>query len=104
MIRRVELKDYGPFASAELELSPLTVIVGPNASGKSKILEILHSFGSEVCVSLHSEADLSIIGRRKYGQYNHTQRPSVSPHCKAYPAIIGVQYLNPSEAMGCVVI
>ena len=46
MIRRVTLTNYGPFASAELELSPLTVIVGPNASGKSKLLEILNFFDS----------------------------------------------------------
>lgn len=46
MIQRVSLTNYGPFASAELNLAPLTVVVGPNASGKSKLLELLHFFGS----------------------------------------------------------
>lgn len=42
MIRRISLTNYGPFASAELELAPLTVVVGPNASGKSKLLELFN--------------------------------------------------------------
>lgn len=46
MIRRVSLTNYGPFASAELELASLTVVVGPNASGKSKLLELLQSYGA----------------------------------------------------------
>lgn len=48
MIRRVSLTNYGPFASVDLELAPLTVVVGPNASGKSKLLEMLHLFGSSI--------------------------------------------------------
>lgn len=39
MIQRIVLTNYGPFERAELELGPLTVIVGPNASGKTKLLE-----------------------------------------------------------------
>ena len=38
VIRTLEIRDFGPFEHATLELSPLTVIVGPNDSGKSTIL------------------------------------------------------------------
>ena len=32
---RVEVKDFGPIAKASVELKPLTVLLGPNNSGKS---------------------------------------------------------------------
>lgn len=41
MIRKIWLHNYGPFEKAELTLEPLTVIVGPNASGKSIALKAL---------------------------------------------------------------
>jgi len=43
MIRRVAIKNYRCLRDVELELSPLTVLVGPNASGKSSILSALTS-------------------------------------------------------------
>lgn len=39
MIERIELTNYGPFKTARVELGSLTVVVGPNASGKTKLLE-----------------------------------------------------------------
>ncbi len=42
MIKKIWLRNYGPFKDAELALEPLTVIVGPNASGKSIALKALH--------------------------------------------------------------
>ncbi len=41
MIKKIWLRNYGPFENAELALEPLTVIVGPNASGKSIALKAL---------------------------------------------------------------
>ena len=41
MIKKIWLHNYGPFEHAEFELEPLTVIVGPNASGKSIALKAL---------------------------------------------------------------
>jgi predicted ATPase len=43
MIKTLWLQNYGPFKLAELELRPLTVLVGPNASGKSIALGALAS-------------------------------------------------------------
>ena len=41
MIRKIWLREYGPFREAEFSLSPLTVLVGPNASGKTMAMEAL---------------------------------------------------------------
>jgi predicted ATPase len=42
MIRRIKIDGYKSFGSMELELRPLTVIFGPNASGKSNFLDALY--------------------------------------------------------------
>ncbi len=48
MIKRIWLKNYGPFKSANLTLGSLTVLVGPNASGKSIAITALRElFGAE---------------------------------------------------------
>ncbi|SRR6266545_2465395 len=43
MIQRVRIKNFRCLRDVELELSPLTLLVGPNASGKSSILKALGS-------------------------------------------------------------
>ena len=40
-ITKVWAKNFRSIEYAELELDPLTVLVGPNASGKSNLLDIL---------------------------------------------------------------
>jgi len=42
MISRIRLNNYGPFKNTTLKLGPFTVLVGPNASGKSIALAALH--------------------------------------------------------------
>ena len=39
---RVHINNFLSFGDVELPLKPLTVLVGPNASGKSNVLEVLH--------------------------------------------------------------
>jgi len=41
MLRRVRIEGYKSLQSIELELCPLTLIVGPNASGKSNLFDAL---------------------------------------------------------------
>jgi predicted ATPase len=41
MIRRIRLRNYKSFVDAELTAAPLTVIFGPNDSGKSNLLDAL---------------------------------------------------------------
>ncbi len=42
MIRRIEIEGYKSFRKLELRLRPLSIIIGPNASGKSNLLDALY--------------------------------------------------------------
>jgi predicted ATPase len=42
MIRRIAVKGYKSLRNVELTLKPLTVIIGPNATGKSNLFDALH--------------------------------------------------------------
>ncbi len=41
MIKRIKIEGYKSFKSLDLELSPVSVIFGPNASGKSNLLDAI---------------------------------------------------------------
>jgi hypothetical protein len=41
MLKKIRLKDFKSFADEEVELAPLTLLVGANASGKSNFLDAL---------------------------------------------------------------
>lgn len=43
MIRKVSFRNFKAYRSLDMELEPLTVLVGPNASGKTTLLEGLHT-------------------------------------------------------------
>ena len=49
MITRIWLQEYGPFRETEFSLAPLTVLVGPNASGKTKAMEALYRTERVIC-------------------------------------------------------
>ena len=42
LLERVHIKNFLSLHDVELPLKPLTVLVGPNASGKSNVLEVFH--------------------------------------------------------------
>ncbi len=65
MIKKIWLRNYGPFKDAELALEPLTVIVGPNASGKSIALNALHRFKNAIPSNVAIDAVLGPM--RKIG-------------------------------------
>jgi AAA15 family ATPase/GTPase len=41
MLKRIRLIDFKSFVDEEVEVAPLTLLVGANASGKSNFLESL---------------------------------------------------------------
>ena len=41
MLKRIHVKGYKSFADLEVEIEPLTVLMGPNAAGKSNFLDAL---------------------------------------------------------------
>lgn len=45
MLRKADFKGFKSLADVNLELTPLTVLVGPNSAGKTSILQALHALG-----------------------------------------------------------
>jgi len=56
MIRRFRIEGYKSFDEAELPLEPLTVILGPNASGKSNAFDALNLFRGMIMAPSLTEA------------------------------------------------
>jgi predicted ATPase len=67
-ITKVWAKNFRSIEYAELELDPLTVLVGPNASGKSNLLDILGFLSDAARDGLESAINrrggIDSIGRR----------------------------------------
>ena len=67
-ITKVWAKNFRSIEYAELELGPLTVLVGPNASGKSNLLDVLSFLADAVRDGLESaitrRGGINSIGRR----------------------------------------
>ncbi|MGE5343631.1 MAG: AAA family ATPase [Candidatus Omnitrophota bacterium] len=56
MIKRIKITNYKSFRSLDLTLRPLTVIFGPNASGKSNFLDAIHLLSRVVTAKNLNEA------------------------------------------------
>ncbi|BCJ70054.1 AAA family ATPase [Polymorphospora rubra] len=54
-VRRVRVRNYRSIASCDVELGPLTVLLGPNASGKSNFVDALR-FAKEVMYGSPTDA------------------------------------------------
>ena len=67
-ITKVWAKNFRSIEFAELELGPLTVLVGPNASGKSNLMDILGFLGDAVSLGLETattrRGGIDSIGRK----------------------------------------
>lgn len=102
MIRKVHFKNFRCLRDLELTLEPLTVLVGPNSSGKTTVLEGLKLYGSEfltpsdfwqqdtsLTVSidwLYSEGDSLNLHSRPYkrelpgARFGHPRNTEVRPY------------------------
>jgi predicted ATPase len=56
MIKRIRIDGYKSFKSLDIELKPLTVIFGPNASGKSNFLDAIYLLSQAVTKKNLNEA------------------------------------------------
>ena len=56
MIRRIRIEGYKSFAELDLRLAPLSVIFGPNASGKSNLLDAIYLLSRSVTCKTLTEA------------------------------------------------
>jgi len=59
MIKKLEVDNFKTLNHFELELTPMTVIVGNNASGKSSILQVI----SLLCSSAQEDYDAFLFCR-----------------------------------------
>ena len=64
MIERIGIKNYRSLGDVDVELGPLTVLVGPNASGKSNFVDALKFIGD----ALNARLEAAIVNRRGFSQ------------------------------------
>ena len=43
MVNNIKIKNFGPIKEADIDISPLTVFIGPNSSGKSYSALLTHA-------------------------------------------------------------
>lgn len=70
-ITRIRVKNYRSIRNLDMELGPLTVLVGPNASGKSNILDALRFIRDAVSRGV----DFAISQRDGMDSIRHQHRP-----------------------------
>ena len=78
MITRVVLRNYKSIAACDVELRPLTVVVGPNRAGKSNFLDALRFTAQGLRFSLdHALRERGGIGEIRRRSADPTDRLSV---------------------------
>jgi predicted ATPase len=74
-LRKVAIKDYKSIASCDVELEPLTFLVGPNGGGKSNFLDALRFCADALRHSLdqavRDRGGINEVRRRSAGRPNH---------------------------------
>ena len=82
-ITRIWARNFRSIEYAELELGPLTVLAGPNASGKSNLMDVLAFLGDTVRLGLETaitrRGGIDAIGRRSSS--GRVLGPEVGFHC-----------------------
>ena len=57
------VRDFGPIAHAEVDLKPLTVLIGPNNTGKSYLAVAIYAFSQAISGTQHQRFEPSGSGR-----------------------------------------
>ena len=75
-ITRAWAKNYRSISAAEIELDPLTVLVGPNASGKSNWLDVLRFMKD----ALRFDLEVAVSQRQGLKAICHSSSRAEQPH------------------------
>lgn len=74
-LKRVSLRNYKSIAHCDVQLSPLTYLVGANGSGKSNFLDALHlvrdALGGSLDNAMNERGGLNEVRRRSSGHPTH---------------------------------
>ncbi|MCA9220830.1 MAG: AAA family ATPase, partial [Planctomycetales bacterium] len=75
MITRVDIKNFKAIESASVELTPIHLLIGPNDSGKTSVLEAI----AAICRSVDHDATNSFLGRWQGRELVHSsaEKPEV---------------------------
>ena len=99
MITKVSLRNFKGIVSGDIELSPLTIIVGPNNSGKTSILEALllsHGLGElfnglrvlDLLMELHRVLDSKSLKHLIYNYGSNVDRVCIGYHINGKKAVL----------------
>lgn len=89
-LRRVRIRNYKSIGFCDVELHPLTILVGRNASGKSNFVDALAFLSDALSTSVAEAA------RLHGGTEAFLNRQAKSPVCE-----IGIETVFPSYRMTC---
>lgn len=67
MLTKVKIENFKSIRKLDLELAPLTILVGPNASGKSNVLEAVAILAQTT--KLRGNIRRSLLGSLEYGEF-----------------------------------
>ncbi|QAT82108.1 DNA replication and repair protein RecF [Corallococcus coralloides] len=87
MIEKVQFRNFRAYRSLDLELEPFTVLVGPNASGKTTLLEGLHLLSSTAKQLLGEHGDTEVKEIIKSHGANESVVLEVSGHWQGRPGV-----------------
>ena len=92
MITKLALKNFKSISESgiELDLKPLTVLMGPNASGKSSILEAIGIFAQSIGAQINSKGNLVIY--RDFTDVIHKRETSRWLTIEIYVNDLGYRY------------
>jgi len=82
MLKRIRIQGYKSLVDLELNLKPLSVLVGPNASGKSNFLDALQLLSRITTSQTLEEAFDPAISRTSVGIVYFWGRGHQEPHGK----------------------
>ena len=86
MIRKITIKGYKSLHDVSLSLHPLTVLIGPNAAGKSNFIDALQLLSRLVCSRSLKEAFDPPYRGRPLESFETPQGAAVSPLLESEPS------------------